>query len=46
MPEEGFKTITVSEQVYIELQELAEKNSRSIPKEIEHLLKRRKRKEA
>jgi predicted CopG family antitoxin len=42
MPEEGFKTITVSEQVYIQLQELAEKNSRSIPKEIEHLLKNRK----
>lgn len=42
MPEEGFKTITVSEQIYNELQQLAEKNSRSIPKQIEHLLKNRK----
>lgn len=45
MPKEGFQTITIRADVYLELQELAEKNSRSIPREIEHLLKKRKRKE-
>ena len=43
MPEEGFKSITVSDEVYAQLQKLAEKNCRSVSREVEHLLKIRKR---
>ncbi len=45
MPNEGFKSITVTDEVYAELQKEAEKNCRSIAKELEYLLKNRKRKE-
>lgn len=39
MPNEGFKSITVTDAVYAELMKLAEKNSRSVAKQIEHFLK-------
>lgn len=42
MPNEGFKSITVPEEVYAELQKRAEKNCRSVAKEVEHLLKKSK----
>jgi len=40
MPEEGFKSITVPDEVYAKLQALAEKNSRSPAKQIEYFLKK------
>ena len=39
LPNEGFKSITVPEDVYVKLMKLAEKNSRSVAKQIEHFLK-------
>lgn len=39
MPQEGQKTITVNETLWNELKELAKEESRSIPKQIQHLLK-------
>jgi hypothetical protein len=42
MPEEGYKSITVREEIYTKLQDLAEKNSRSISKQIEYFLKKSK----
>jgi predicted CopG family antitoxin len=42
MPEEGYRTITIREEVYVKLSKLAEKTNRSIPKTIEHLLKNAK----
>ena len=45
MPGEGYKSVTIPEEVYAELQTRAEKNCRSVAKEIEHLLKTRKQKE-
>jgi predicted CopG family antitoxin len=41
---EGYKTITVQEEVYVKLSKLAEKTNRSIPKTIEHLQKNELRK--
>jgi hypothetical protein len=38
MPVEGFKSITVSEEVFDKLQKLAEKNHRTVPGTIQHLL--------
>ena len=42
MPEEGYRTITIREEVYVKLSKLAEKTNRSIPKTIEYLLKNSK----
>jgi predicted CopG family antitoxin len=39
MPEEGYSSITVTDEVYAKLRTLAEKNSRSPAKQIEHFLK-------
>ena len=39
MPVNGYQTITVSDELYNQLKECAEKTQRSIPKVIEHLLK-------
>jgi predicted CopG family antitoxin len=39
MPEEGYKSITVTDETYTKLQTLAEKNSRSISRQIEYFLK-------
>jgi predicted CopG family antitoxin len=38
VPRDGFKSVTVSEDVYEKLQKLAEENHRSIPETIEHLV--------
>jgi predicted CopG family antitoxin len=38
MPVEGFKSITVNEATYEKLEEIANKNHRSIAQTIEHLL--------
>jgi predicted CopG family antitoxin len=38
MPKEGYKSITVSEEVYDLLQKKAEKDHRSVPETIEHLI--------
>ena len=46
MPAEGFKSITISEQVYIKLEKFAEKTKRSIPKAIEFLLEQHNKEEA
>ena len=46
MPEEGYKTITIPVEVHVDLEKLAEKNHRSIPKQIEHLIAEAKKKEA
>jgi len=46
MPAEGYKSITVSREVYEELKDLAVKTHRSIPKLIEHLIEKIKKKEA
>ena len=43
MPGEGYKSVTIPEEVYAELQTRAEKNCRSVAKEIEYLLKVRKK---
>lgn len=40
MPEEGFKSITVPNEVYAKLQQVAERNSRSPAKQIEFFLKK------
>jgi predicted CopG family antitoxin len=42
MPEKGFKTITVPEQVYIELEKLAKERFTSIPKIVEYLVAKEK----
>jgi len=42
MPEEGYKSITVTEETYTKLHDLAEKNSRSVSKQIEFFLKKHK----
>jgi predicted CopG family antitoxin len=41
MPEEGFRTITVSDKLYDTLQKIAEKEHRSIAKTLENLLEER-----
>jgi len=38
MPVEGWKSITVSEQTYKQLEQLAEKTHRTIPKLVEFLI--------
>jgi predicted CopG family antitoxin len=38
MPEEGFKTITISEETFNKLTKMAEDNHRSVPKQIEFLI--------
>jgi len=38
MPAQGFKTITVSEQVYLKLEKLAQERYTTIPKIIEMLI--------
>ena len=40
--EAGFKTITVSEELLHDLENLAEKSHRSVPKMIEHLVEQAK----
>lgn len=40
MPNEGYKSITVSEEVYKKLHELAEKEHRSVPYEVEYLVEK------
>jgi len=40
VPVEGYKTITISEQVFSELERLAKETHRSIPKLIEYLVER------
>ena len=39
VPTEGYKTITVSREVYDKLKNLAEGTYRSVPKLIEHLIR-------
>ena len=39
MPRKGYKAITIPEKLAKKLQETANKANRSIPKQIEHLLK-------
>jgi predicted CopG family antitoxin len=46
MPEKGFKTITVPEQVYSELEKLAKERFTSIPKIVEYLVAKAKEKES
>jgi len=38
MPREGYKTITVKEDTYKELQDFAEQTHRSVPQTIEYLI--------
>ena len=38
MPKEGFKTITVPEQVYLELEKLAKERFTSVPKILEYFI--------
>ena len=42
MPAEGYKTITVSEELYNLLKRQAKKTHRSLPKLIEHLVEKAK----
>jgi len=46
MPKEGFRTITVSEQVYVELEKLAKERFTSVPKIVEYLISKNRKKEA
>jgi predicted CopG family antitoxin len=39
MPKQGFKSITVPDEVYVKLQDVAGKNSRTPAKQIEYFLK-------
>lgn len=39
MPEQGWKTVTIPEQVYDKLMKIAERNSRSVAKQIEYYMK-------
>ena len=43
MPTKGFKTITVSEQVYNELEKLARERFTTIPKIVEFLISKAKK---
>lgn len=45
MPAEGFKTVTVSTEVFQQLEKFAEKTKRSIPKAIEYLISEHEEKE-
>ncbi len=38
MPKQGFKTITVPEQVYLELEKLAKERFTSVPRIVEYLI--------
>jgi predicted CopG family antitoxin len=38
MPREGYRSITVNEEIYKELEEKAEASHRTVPEYIEHLL--------
>ena len=40
MPVEGFKTITVSQEVYDKIENFAEKTHRSVPKAVEFLMEK------
>lgn len=42
MPEDGWKSVTLPNEIYAELQARAEKNCRSVAKEIEYLLRNHK----
>ena len=46
MPVEGFRSITVTNNVYEQLEKFAEKTKRSIPKAIEYLISEHKEKKA
>jgi predicted CopG family antitoxin len=46
MPREGFKTITVPEQVYCELEKLARERFTTVPKIVEYLVVKAKEKES
>ena len=40
MPKEGYKSLTLTDEIYTKLQTLAEKNSRTPSKQIEYFLKK------
>jgi len=40
MPRDEFKTVTVSAEIYEKLQALAEKEHRSVSKQVEHLVEK------
>lgn len=42
MPREGYKSITVDEEIYKELEQKAEASHRTVPEYIEHLLEMEK----
>lgn len=42
MPKEGFKSVTVSEELYKKLEKIAKKTFRTVPSVIEYLLKNNK----
>lgn len=46
MPREGYRSITVKDDVYSQLEKIAEGTHRTVPEVIEHLVKTKKELEA
>lgn len=41
MPRKGYKTVTIKDEIFFSLQKQAEKNNRTLPQQIAHLVNKK-----